>query len=319
MRRTLIGVLIVALLFPFGITSAIAQDASPMAGECLAPEIPPGTPTPMEDMEMEMGSPPASPEAGMATPEDEMAMPPLPEPLTGGAPADDATAAEVETAVRNLESCIASGMFVEASSLYTANGLMQVCGTANPYDGEFCWSGLEITVESVENVQTYEDGSLSADVTYQFFNALQAEQFVFVREGDFLLIDAVIPLEVEIPEGATVITGELVDYEFVLDATSAPAGDIAFEVTNTGEYPHELVVMALPEGVTIDDLLEDESLFEQVQFFGFTFAEPGQDAPPAVLVDMEPGTYMVVCFVDVPEGVPHVMRGMVLEFEVTAP
>lgn len=106
-------------------------------------------------------------------------------------------------------------------------------------------------------------------------------------------------------------------FEFILDQTSAPAGDIAFNVTNTGEYPHEMVILQLPEGVTVEALFEDESLFAQVQFFGFTFAEPGQAAMPLVLVDLPPGTYTVVCFVDVPEGVPHVMRGMVIEFEVT--
>jgi hypothetical protein len=46
-------------------------------------------------------------------------------------------------------------------------------------------------------------------------------------------------------------------------------------------------------------------------------SEPGQTAMPLVLVDLQPGIYTVVCFVDVPEGVPHVMRGMIVEFEVT--
>ena len=30
-----------------------------------------------------------------------------------------------------------------------------------------------------------------------------------------------------------------------------------------------------------------------------------------------PGTYTVLCFVGEPEGMPHVMRGMVAEFTVT--
>lgn len=316
MRRTLLGFLIVALLFPLGTMSLAAQDASPAAtamdGECVAPEIPPGTPTPME--EMDMGEPMASPEGD----EGEMMMPPEPEPLTGE-PADDATAAEVEAAVANLESCLNAGMYVELASLFTANGLMEECGTTNPYDGESCWAGLTLSFDTVENVQTLDDGRLAADVTYQVFNNLTADQFVFVREGDFLLVDTMIPMDVEIPEGATVITGEMVDYAFELDETSAPAGTIAFDVTNTGEYPHEIVIVGLPEGITIEDVFEDESLFEQVQFYGFTFSESGEDAPPLVLVDMEPGIYTLICFVDVPEGVPHVMRGMILEFEVTAP
>jgi hypothetical protein len=318
MRRTLLGFLIVALLFPLGAMSLAAQDASPAAtamdGECVAPEIPPGTPTPME--EMDMGGPMASPEGD----EGEMMMPPMPEPLTGGDPADDATAAEVEAAVHNIINCTNAGMFTEAAALMTPNALMAFCGTTNPYDGEACFGETPpSTVQSVENVQVHDDGRVSADVSSQLFHQQQLEQYVFARQDDLLLLDELISLDVEIPEGAAVITGEMVDYAFELDETSAPAGTIAFDVTNTGEYPHEIIIVGLPEGITVEDVFEDESLFEQVQFYGFTFSESGEDAPPLVLVDMEPGTYTLVCFIDVPEGVPHVMRGMILEFEVTAP
>ena len=111
----------------------------------------------------------------------------------------------------------------------------------------------------------------------------------------------------------------MADYEFILSETSAPAGDIAFNVTNTGAYPHEIVFLQFPEGVTVEDVFADESLFEQVQFFRFTYADPGAEAPPLVLVDMEPGVYTLICFIDEPEGIPHVARGMIAEFEVTAP
>jgi hypothetical protein len=142
---------------------------------------------------------------------------------------------------------------------------------------------------------------------------------IFEQVDDFWLLDQSPELPVEIPDGATVVTGELADYEFVLDTTSAPAGTIAFDVTNTGDYPHEIVVLQLPEGITVKDVFADKSLFEQVGFLGATFAMPGEQAAPLVMVDVEPGTYTLICFVDEPEGVPHVARGMILEFEVTAP
>lgn len=333
MRRILIVMLAALLAFPLAATSTASAlqgtpQASPAGGECVAPEIPPGTPTPMEDMEMDMGEADASPEADGSDPameaspeggEGEMMLPPMQEPLTGE-PASDEDIAEAEAAVANLMNCINAGRYVEFASLWTANGLMMECGTSNPYDGEYCFGGNPpIEAVSLENAQVLDDGRIAIDVTYRLGNALQAEQFVFVREGDMLLLDATPDLKVEIPEGATVITGELADFEFVLDQTSAPAGDIAFQVTNTGEYPHEIVVLGLPEGVTIEDIFADESLGEQVQFYGFSWAMPGEEAPPLVMVDMEPGTYTLICFVDEPEGVPHVMRGMILDFEVTEP
>ena len=110
---------------------------------------------------------------------------------------------------------------------------------------------------------------------------------------------------------------ELVDYAFVADRTSFAAGaPIAFNATNAGQHPHELVVLQLPEGVRAEQVLEDPAVQERVRFVGGTFAEPGQAAPPLVLVDLEPGTYTMACYVDVPEGVPHVMRGMVAEVTV---
>lgn len=338
MRRMLVIVLALLLSLPLAATSAVADhhgtpEATPIGGQCIAPEIPPGTPTPMEEMMGGMGmedpaaTPDADDHAGMAmdaTPEaegedGEMMMPPMQEPFTGE-PASEEDAAEAELAFYNLVDCINAGLYVEFASLWTAEGLMAECGTSNPYDAEYCFGGTPmIEVLSIENAQVLDDGRIAIDVSYRMGNALMAEQFVFVRDGDTLLADASPDLPVEIPEGATIITGEMADYEFILDETSAPAGDIAFQVTNTGEYPHEMVVFGLPEGVTIEDLFEDESLFEQVQFYGFTWSMPGEDAPPLVMLDMEPGTYTLVCFIPEPEGIPHVMRGMVLDFEVTEP
>jgi hypothetical protein len=170
----------------------------------------------------------------------------------------------------------------------------------------------------VSDVQVHEDGRVSADLVLQFGSWVTRErQFLVIADDGTYQLDVSPELPVAIPDGATVIDGELVDYAFELSQTSAPAGDIAFTVTNTGQYPHEIAVLQLPDGVTIEALFEDESLFEQVQFFGFTFAEPGQAANPLVLRDMQPGIYTLVCFVDVPEGMPHAMRGMTLEFDVT--
>jgi uncharacterized cupredoxin-like copper-binding protein len=120
-----------------------------------------------------------------------------------------------------------------------------------------------------------------------------------------------------VPGDAQAADVELVDYAFVLGRTSFAAGaPVVFNATNTGQHPHELAVLRLPEGARAEQVLEDPAVQEQVRFVGGTYAEPGQAALPLVLVDLEPGTYTVACYVDVPEGVPHVMRGMVAEFTV---
>jgi hypothetical protein len=319
MRRlyVLIALLLAAsMVAPTVAAQDASPGASPVAGDCVAPEIPAGTPTPMEEE-----ASPAAGDALEATPEGEVEIVPEASPeIPQGEPAPDDVAADVEAAVQNFAACYNAGEYEKVAALHTPAGLLEECGTANPYDGPACFGGTPpVSNVVVGDVQVHGDGRVSADVTAQVGSFLIHERFFFVRGDDgTYLVDATPDLPVAVPVGATVVAGELADYAFVLSETSAPAGDIAFTVTNTGEYPHELVVLKLPEGVTVEALFEDESLFEQVEFLGFTFAEPGQDASPLVMVDVEPGTYTLVCFVDVPEGIPHVMRGMVLEFEVTA-
>ena len=319
MRRLFFGFLAVLLFLPLGVTSGLAAQeatpqASPVIADCVSPEIPPGTPTPHEEE-----ASPAAGDALEATPEGEISLLPEASPeIPGGEPAPEDVVADVEAASANAISCINAGDYLAFAALLTPDGLMEECGTTNIYDAPACFEGIPaITDSEVSDVQVHEDGRVSADLVLQFGSFVSHERqfFVMMADGTYLL-DVSPDLPVDVPEGATVIGGELVDYDFVLSETSAPAGDIAFNVTNNGEYPHEMVVLQLPEGVTVEALLEDESLFAQVQFFGFTFAEPGQTALPLVLIDLPPGTYTLVCFVDVPEGVPHLMRGMVAEFEV---
>jgi hypothetical protein len=315
--RKLFTLLTLLLAMSLIAPTVAAQDASPAAsptGECVSPEIPPGTPTPMEAE--------ASPDAAMAaTPAENEGPPPAeasPEMPVGEIAPADVTAA-IEATIANFADCYNAGDYVGLAALHTPEGLMDECGTGNVYDGPMCFGGTPtITSIVVSDVQTHEDGRVSADVVAHIGSFLSHERFFLVMDDDgTYLVDETPDLPVDVPEGATMIDGEMADYEFILSATSAPAGDIAFNLTNTGEYPHEMVAVMLPEGITIEDVFADESLFGQVQFMGFTFAEPGQVANPLVLVDVQPGIYTMVCFVDVPEGVPHVMRGMIIEFEVT--
>ena len=331
------AVLVVLLLALVGSAPVAAQDASPAASPvaspaaaCVHPELPPGTPTPME----------ASPEAGTAgmagTPEavaqaegvaetaeaeagspEAAATPARPE----GTPADQATIDRLTALYESAYACLNGGDYLGFAALYTPEGLLNEFGTANPYDvpaliGEFPPPPLVLV--SIDAVLELPDGRLYAEVTYLVGNALAREGAFLVEQDGELLADAGGgELPVGVPADAQVADVDLVDYAFVATRTSFAAGTpIAFNVVNTGQYPHELAVVQLPEGATVEQLLQDPALQEQVRFVGATFAEPGRAAPPLVLLDLEPGTYTMVCFVDVPEGVPHVARGMIAQFTV---
>ncbi len=101
-----------------------------------------------------------------------------------------------------------------------------------------------------------------------------------------------------------------------LSENTAPAEDvIAFTVRNDVEYPAGFDVLQLPEGVTLEHAEQVPALDEQTQFLGWAFAEPGGTGHRGLL-NLEPGTYTIDCWIDEPEGVPPVGGGLVAEFTV---
>ena len=127
---------------------------------------------------------------------------------------------------------------------------------------------------------------------------------------------------VEDPAG--VIDIGLVDMDFVVADTLA-AGPQIWRIQNNGLQVHHLVMLGVPDGTTEDDVMELAAMFagppaspaaapainpEEVtdEYFTLLFSR-GQFN--LVEVDLEPGTYAMVCFMPDPSGTPHVMLGMV--------
>jgi len=124
-------------------------------------------------------------------------------------------------------------------------------------------------------------------------------------------------------------TVRLFDFNFEFPETVA-AGRQLWAVTNTGEEPHELLLVRSTEPVTAEQVMElmaspsEEATptgggpsfddFEPVG--GIGWLSPGVTAWTEV--DLVPGTYAALCFVFDPEtGMPHVAMGMVGVFTVS--
>ena len=304
------GILAVAVILAIGVPGAgRAQDASPVSAKCSAPALPPGTPTPLEEL--------ASPEAAAsieATPEpDELESATEP----AGTPADAATAERVTSAAENIIGCLATGNALGFAALVTPNYLLTEFGITNPYDMEYIFEGFPtFELLAADDVQTHDDGRSSIALT-TLVGGTQVDRFrAFFVEGDgnALLLDEEATLPVEGAEVSIEVT--LLDYSFELSQHSVPAGAlVSFTVSNEGQHPHEFAVVRLPEGATVEDAMADPAIAETIAFIGGAYAEPGVVTYVA-LTNLEPGVYTVVCFVDVPEGVPHVARGMVAELTV---
>ncbi len=114
--------------------------------------------------------------------------------------------------------------------------------------------------------------------------------------------------------------------DFAFDAPDTlPAGPTTFEVVNDGPQLHEMVVAALDEGFTADDLV--------ALLLSTEPPPPDAGPPPFALigaavtmstgesaltpVDLEAGNYAMICFVGDPDsGAPHFILGMVDSFTV---
>lgn len=119
------------------------------------------------------------------------------------------------------------------------------------------------------------------------------------------------------------------DYSYEGVPEELPAGPTSFELANEGDEVHELVLVRKNDGVTAsaEELLampQDESQ-GKVTEIGYAFAPVGEE--DYVVVDLEPGDYVGVCFVvsgttdpenPSQEGPPHSARGMAMEFTVPA-
>jgi len=117
----------------------------------------------------------------------------------------------------------------------------------------------------------------------------------------------------------TPITITQIDYQFILSQRIKP-GFHTIEVINHGTQPHELVIVKLAPGATVQDAIAS--------------FEPGASGPPqGELVggitgiereervhfagEFETGRYGLICFVpDTTTGRPHFLHGMTTEFSV---
>jgi hypothetical protein len=119
-----------------------------------------------------------------------------------------------------------------------------------------------------------------------------------------------------------VINFDASDFTFSLP-DSIPGGMVTLVMRNTGREAHHAQFLKLNTGVTIDQFTaalqrgEGPALALVSQTGGTGVLDPM--LPEEVTVDLEPGTYVVVCFIPSPDGIPHIAKGMVKPLTVTAP
>jgi uncharacterized cupredoxin-like copper-binding protein len=116
------------------------------------------------------------------------------------------------------------------------------------------------------------------------------------------------------------VTVTFKDFSFVMPTQVSP-GKQTWKVGNEGQEPHELTLIKLAPGKTMDDV---NAFFRQgsgsppyTDAGGISGIKPGESG--TVEFDLQPGNYVALCFVLDDTGKSHSDLGMVTPFTVGAP
>jgi uncharacterized cupredoxin-like copper-binding protein len=324
-----VALLLCSLFVSASRSTVLAQDATPEASPagtpCVAPDVPPGTPEPMEE-EM-TASPEASPAEASPVAEE-----PAPEPPVGTLVEDQAVIDEAEGFISNLFACINEGNYLGALAQTTDNFRETFVGTTNLYTAaaivEEFLAGEEGTETITEFLGVYDNGDGSLSVDYQTAAGKQIFRYfeVLVQEGEEWKLDASFTLNAETDLDTISVglkfaseTDELV-FEIAPASIEAMPATI-FQVTNTGDWGHSFTLVKVPEGFDPASLTHPDPSAdwpEGVEEIGGIYLEPGQ-AGEALFLDLEPGSYVIYCWVEAPDGETHADKGMYTTFTITEP
>jgi uncharacterized cupredoxin-like copper-binding protein len=116
------------------------------------------------------------------------------------------------------------------------------------------------------------------------------------------------------------ITVTATDFKLDMPAT-IPAGAVNLRLVNSGKELHHAQIVRLDQGKTVADLetaMKHEGPPPPWLHFlgGPNGIAPGQEATG--MTSLAPGKYVLLCLIPGADGVPHLVKGMIQPFEVTA-
>jgi len=121
------------------------------------------------------------------------------------------------------------------------------------------------------------------------------------------------------PAAEVSITMSAIEFSYDIP-DQIPSGWVRVTMENKGAEAHHAQFLKLADGVTSNDFLnalmtEGEAALATVLGYGGTGAvDPGSSSEAVVWLD--PGNYVVTCFVSGPDNVPHFAKGMLVPFSV---
>lgn len=234
--------------------------------------------------------------------------------------------AEIDAAIQEIVDRFNAGDADAFADLFTDEGLFQFVEDPSITAREDAIAAVEefmgfaaIELIDARDIEVSGD-TASAIVELDLGGFVTIDQVEFTQTGGDWLVSGYAtgveqPEPEEIPAGYETVHVDLLDYEFEFDASQISVGDdIAFEAENVGEEPHELVLVKVPADLDLEEALSSPEPPEGIEDIAFTFVNPGGIGVAVAPESLEAGRYVMLCFVETEEGVPHVALGMIEEF-----
>ena len=184
------------------------------------------------------------------------------------------------------------------------------------------FEGPPIALKSINNTSV-SGSTATSEVELAFGIGVERTKYSFVREGNMWKIDEGEDQKASIPSGATAVDVTLDEFSFAFDRNKLAGGNVAFNLKNDGEQPHEMILIKSPASFGLNQLLALDPSADLPAGVEFVAAagpiEPGKDGR-VVFTEKLSGHYMMVCFLpDLSvgeEGPPHFTKGMAVEVTI---
>ncbi|MCA9834479.1 MAG: hypothetical protein KC435_11055 [Thermomicrobiales bacterium] len=178
---------------------------------------------------------------------------------------------------------------------------------------------LPYDLVSVQNSTSNSD-TATTEITYTAGNHLITATWDFTRVkvdgSEVWRVDAEEIVPTAAPEGAATVKVTLADGSITFKPATVTGENVVLEVTNTGKQPHEILILRVPNGMDVGEILAAPTGIPADATFIAQSSVPAGESGTVVLTGLRPGTYTVLDLLPDDTGMPNAAGGMVTTFKV---